>query len=420
MPSFPLLVLFGVLLLLSTTNGVCMHCFGEASSLGCDGTTCPWQSGVASNVSTVAGILAGSATTVLSIAMLLPARLRIVFSRPILQSITSLLSKPVQGKEFDPDGKTFAQICNAIRSNSITKDEATMFYNLEMADLDLSEDASVLKMKMLSNHVAMINKMPSASSESSSRGVYLFILAKLSAMVCAGKDLAISLDACYDVEDESSSSSSSSSSSAKSAKLVRPKSMGNMMMLLNDFILSCSAIGLASPIVLCPFLADVVYSPVSDGTLDWPVAFELLILYLSQIEDNPDTWNFSNVFAKSGAIDVRRREATVVARARYPASFFRVHGGIPGNDTQRTQGGQLDLKNVTTWNLNATQACAAWNLGTQHRREHVDSTGRCKYLHNACDQYVTDKGKNGQCLANHKRGACKYDDAKKCSKPVSA
>lgn len=42
---------------------------------------------------------------------------------------------------------------------------------------------------------------------------------------------------------------------------------------------------------------------------------ELLIIYLQEIEKNPDVWNLANVYAKSGAIDVRRAEATVLARA---------------------------------------------------------------------------------------------------------
>ena len=163
------------------------------------------------------------------------------------------------------------------------------------------------------------------------------------------------------------------------------------MLLLNDFVLLCTALGVANPVVLCPFLADIVYTPVSEGSLDWPVAFELLLLYLHQIENNPDVWHFANVFAKSGAIDVRRREAMIIAKARYPSSFFRTHGGNPGSDVDKSQkGGKFDLNNITLFNDKATQACAAWNLKNSHKRENIDKNGRCKFLHGVCDQWVTD------------------------------
>ena len=80
-----------------------------------------------------------------------------------------------------------------------------------------------------------------------------------------------------------------------------------MFALLNDWVLFFLALG-TSPVVLMPFLADVVYIPIADGTLDWPVAFELLVIYLQEIEKNPDAWNLVNIYAKSGAIDVRRTQ----------------------------------------------------------------------------------------------------------------
>jgi len=46
-----------------------------------------------------------------------------------------------------------------------------------------------------------------------------------------------------------------------------------------------------SPLILLPFLADVVYIPLSNGSLEWPVAFELLLIYLKEIEKNPEAWN---------------------------------------------------------------------------------------------------------------------------------
>jgi hypothetical protein len=191
-----------------------------------------------------------------------------------------------------------------------------------------------------------------------------------------------------------------------------------MVALLNDWALFLLALG-TSPLVLLPFLADVVYIPLSNGALDWPVAFELLIIYLQEIEKNPDTWNLANVYSKSGAIDVRRAEATVLARAHYAAHCFRARGGIPGTVKTGPGAGNIDLSNVTKFNSTSKRGCVAWNNGVAHQQVHLDSSGRCKFLH-ACNHWVKNKGKNGQCLGNHKRSACDYAADQKCSEPVSA
>ena len=222
----------------------------------------------------------------------------------------------------------------------------------------------------------------------------------------------------------SSSSSSSSTTRVASATLIRPTSAEKMFALLNDWVLFFLALG-TSPLALMPFLADVVYIPIADGTLDWPVAFELLIIYLQEIERNPDAWNLVNIYAKSGAIDVRRAEAETIAHSRYASSCFRAAGGSRGKSNGRPGGGSsgghvaFQFANTAKHNSTSNKGCAAWNNSTDHKPEHVDANGRCNFAHK-CNQWVTDKGKNGQCLGNHKRPECDYDSAKKSDKPVKA
>ena len=125
-----------------------------------------------------------------------------------------------------------------------------------------------------------------------------------------------------------------------------------------------------------------------------------------------------NIFAKSGGIDVRRAEAEVMAKERYTSHCFRGRGRNPLNPPN---GGRdpVDLSNITKHNTTCTKACAAWNFGNDHQRKHVDANGRCRYKH-ACMQWVTDKGKDGQCLGDHQMPFCTYDPAKKCDSPVKA
>ena len=136
----------------------------------------------------------------------------------------------------------------------------------------------------------------------------------------------------------------------------------------------------------------------SDGVLEWPIAFELLLIYLQEVDRQPDRWSLGTIYAGSGAIDVRRKEAAAIAKARYSPSFFRSNGGSPGITTGA---GGKKLENIDLFNATSKRGCTAWNNGTAHDASTVDANGRCKFRH-ACNQWVTDKGKGGQCLGDHK------------------
>ena len=429
-------ILFSVLLLIPPAMGVCQFCFGEASVLGCTGdmSTCPWKVGISKNAATVSAIVGGTATTaIIAIGKLLPQRFRKLFPRGVLDVITTILSKPKNGVEFDPEGKNMREVVGAIKAGRYSKSEAMIHWTERMDELDSDDESYDTKFKKLQNQFCSIRDLPNNfASEDGNHSVYLYVLAKLSGLICKGKDMAIILDTCgyCDVEDGNPSSSSASSSSSNSlngrsvaATLVRPQSVEKMAALLNDWVLFFLALG-SSPLILLPFLADVVYIPLSDGTLEWPVAFELLVIYLQEIEKNPDVWNLANIYSKSGAIDVRRSEAEVIAFERYPSHCFRSSGGTRGKS--RLGGGDqngglahTDLSNVVKHNGSSKKGCIAWNINTEHKAEHVDANGRCKFAHR-CNQWVTDKGPNGQCLGSHKRPQCDYDTAKRSDKAVKA
>jgi len=415
MPPFTI-VCFGALLPLVAAK--CLSCYGGA--FGCVGSTetCPWKTGMDANRLIIQSLAAGvtAATSSLAIAKLLPVRFRQIFGRVVLDILLSIAGKAKDGAEFSPEGKGIVQIVSAVKAGTFSKNEAIMHLLGTMEDVDLEDPHHASRMKQLQSSLDIVKEIPESlsSATASSKGVYLFILAKLSVAVCHVTDLSVSLDACIECEDEGTSeggskSSTSGVSKAASATLRRPKNVGNMMLLLNDFVLVCTAVGIATPLVLCPFLADVVYIPVSEGVLDWPVAFELLLIYLQEVDRHPDQWSLATIYAGSGAIDVRRKEASAIAKARYPASFFRAHGGNPGGGNP----GAKKLDNVEQFNATSKRGCTAWNNGTAHDASSVDANGRCKFRH-ACNQWVTDKGKGGQCLGDHKRGACDCTLTVKC------
>ena len=417
-------------------QAVCQFCFGEATTFGCTGdvATCPWNVGVSTNATTTAAIIAGTVTSsVLAISKLLPNRFRKLFPRGVMNQIVNLYGKPRDGREFDPEGQNLQQVIHAIQIRSYTKDEAIIYWSGLMSELDPSDEDSAMELTRLKTQISVLRDITiTPASADSDTSAQLFSLAKLSQIHCKNKDLMISIDEfgcmpCDDDESGPSSSSSSSSnkkaSSASTATLVRPPSCEKMYALLNDWVLFSLALG-TSPLVMLPFLSDVVYIPVAEGVLEWPVAFELLLIYLSEIEKNPDAWNMANVYAKSGAIDVRRAQAEVMARARYPAAFFRARGGNLGKSrvtediaASGLNGATIDYGRITKHNTSCKKGCHAWNNGVNHLPVHVDANGRCKFFH-GCDQWVSDKGPGGQCLGAHKRADCIYDPTKKLDKAL--
>ena len=430
-----LAILFSVLLLIPPAMGVCQFCFGEGDGCTGDTATCPWKKGISDNATVVSAIIGGIATkAAISIGKLLPHRFRKLFPRGALDVIATILSKPRNGVDFDPEGKNMREVVGAIRAGCYTKSEAMLHWTERMDELDSDDEDHEFKFKKLQNQFCSIRDLPNNfASEDSNHSVYLYVLARLSGLICKGKDMAIVLETCGYCDDDggnpSSSSSSSSSSSPSllgksvSATLVRPQSVEKMAALLNDWVLFLLALG-TSPLVLLPFLADVVYIPLSDGTLEWPVAFELLVIYLQEIERNPDVWNLGNIYSKSGAIDVRRSDAEVIAFERYPSHCFRSSGGTRGksrlgNGDSHSGRHNTDLSNVVKHNGASKKGCVAWNLSSDHKAEHVDANGRCKFAHR-CNQWVTDKGPNGQCLGNHKRPDCDYEPSKRTDKAVKA
>ena len=282
-----------------------------------------------------------------------------------------------------------------------------------MTDADYTVKSKVL--------LAMLDVLKSLSDsvtvKASGEGALSFILAKLSGVTCGAAAQSFDLN----VHDyERSSESSSSGVSKFSASLARPKGMAQAVALLNHFCLVAVSTGVASFLVLSPFLDDVFYEPVRVGELAWPVAFECIISYLSLVENHPSQYTLANVMAKLGGQDSIRAAALSRARGLYSAEFFRGPRGEPRdvNDKDAAKGDIYKGK-VTDFSHDSKQGCAAHNYGKPHLAAHVKD-GVCKYFH-GCNQFVTDKGKAGQCLSrDHVRADCNYDASKKCKVPASA
>ena len=178
---------------------VCQVCFGEAASVGCTGdmSTCPWVTGISENAKVVTAILAGTVTSsVISIGKLLPQRFRKLFPRAVLDLIATIYCKPKNGAEFDPSGKTLKQLMSAIKSGCISKAEVLLHVTELMDALNETDALYETKFKKLHMQYTTIKDLPdSMASNDGTQSVYLFVLAKLSGLICKDKDQAVVLDA---------------------------------------------------------------------------------------------------------------------------------------------------------------------------------------------------------------------------------
>jgi hypothetical protein len=408
-----MLWLFYFLFMLPGVDAVCRSCFGDAPDCNGDTTQCPWIRDVAANAVAVTAAAGG----IITLEKVLPNKFVRLFTRPVLKTLSLVVGKPKAGAVFDCAGKSGNEIYNAVKGGYITIEEAVSDLMGKVASEEAKDSPSEIKIKSLERAISVIQKSDlKVPTTEVSEGVFLFVLAKLSTIVCG--DTVGSFDLCVEISDTTSSSGSSTSGSKHyAASLKRPKSQAQMFCLLHQFVMVSVACGLTTVIALCPFLDDVVFEPVRVGTLDWPVAFELMVCYLRMIENEPSRWRVSNVVHASGGMDAKRAEALVFAKGLYPASFFRALGGNPGRVKEEDDKvPKFHKSSVTGFNESSKKGCAAWNTGNSHLAKHVDGAGKCMFYH-GCDQFVTDKGPGGQCLGAHKRPDCDYDSAKKCSKP---
>ena len=411
MPNVHFCVLLLFFLSISSVNSVCQHCYGAGTGCSGDGTKCPWVTQIQANASSIA--LAGGGALV--VATLLPAKLLRLFPRFCLDAISALVSKVAsQGNPFDySTNPSSPAVVNAVKLGSSTRQDAVLYLN-DTIQAASGDDASIT-IKKLESAIKTIENIDVrlVSNTSSSEGAHIYILFKLSSVVSSSAKGSTSLDACFECD----SSESSRPIRSFSASLVRPSSRDHMYSLLNLFCLCCHAMGLSSFLALSPFLEDVIFEPVRDGSVSWPVAFECLVIYLRMIESNPSDYSVSTVYHKAGGIDSIREKARVAAISNFPASCFRTHGANPETGFDAKHDKDAIFKgSISDFNHNSKRACTSWNLGKPHFAKHVQN-GKCTFFH-GCSQYVSDKGTAGQCLADHKRDACQYDAAKKRSSPL--
>ena len=351
-----------------------------------------------------------SSTSSISVAKLLPTRLVKMFDRKSLMLLVMCKHKPTPGTVVDLTTAKVQDVIKMVQSGSITKETALLHLSGKLDDLLASEDKNAeLQMTALTSQIQILHNLTSSvSTKSGIDGAFLFILAKISVAICTSKGVPFTI--CVEVEDVEHESGKAEGRAT--GHLHRPYTSAQMFCLLNHFQLVCSATGLASLFALAPFLDDVVYEPVRMNKIGWPVAFELLLVYLRMVENDPQNYSIDDVVAKSGSMDSKRAEALVSAEANFPSHIFRAHAGNALAGAPPPSGGKI---NVTGHTATAKRGCVVWNSHqTLHDPKHCKN-GVCLFAH-ACNHWVSDKGFKGQCLQNHTSDVC--NNPNKCDEPV--
>ena len=408
--SVPCTVLL-VLINLAVTEAVtCRTCFDQIQ--GCaGGAACPLLTTTAQNGMLLGGVAAATATALVA-RDIFPLRFTRVLARNVLDQLLVVGRRPPPGTPVDLSALTVQQLSDPVRTagaeldallSEISSRVAAATNQTEIARLNAITSTLQVRRKIGTGGSAVVDMGQGAPAIV---GIFIYSIILATRIVRTKQT---------DVAATGSTSDAAAGAAEAGAgralpvyKLMRPKSMEEFSAILTVWTMLVAGLGLAPVLVTGAFLVEVVYDNMSEGTITWPVAFELLIVYLEEIERTPgDDVNLSNVYNR-GAQDTMLKRA--VERAPKSAADKNKDIFRPGAD----DGAELQWNG--SWNRKAKEACITFNLGNKkHPAKCLNERGGCKFNH-VCDHWVDDKGPGGTCGGDHPRIRC--DNPHKCDKKV--
>lgn len=410
---------------LPSAYAVCSSCLGAASSQGCTGshTTCPWTTGIAHNMAVIAGTVASGTAAVFAVRKLLPEALSCLFSTKVLTAILSLTKDRTAIGSYDPTGKSTTEIIAKVRTGALAADEAISELHNRIDTMADTDPNFRNKLAKLDSTIAVVSKLKDSSLApgTHAEGVYIFVLGRVTLYTC--HEFANSTEVVMRIENQSNGEASTAEGGGNfNTKLRRPRTYDQMVATLNIYALVLQALSLSSTLAFLPFLDEVVYAPLRLKELDWPSAFEHMILYIHLVQNSVgvEDYNFGDVVSKYGARGAMLVKATAQSKM-FPEyrMFFRTRGGTPLEGVGGPSATCPEC--VVEYSTTSKRACTAWNAnkdGSNHKMRDVTCEGGkfvCKFFH-GCSHWVSNKGKYGQCLStSHARAEC--DNPHKCSSP---
>ena len=391
-PSFGALFFFFAFILSETrVSAACLHCGGNAP--GCAGTdTCPLVVDPVEN----AKALVATAVGVITVVKLLPAKLLRCLPKTTLETIKAIATFRTAPTVYDFSSKThkdLGQVMQDTLDGRVTVNETLtwstkLMFKLKKDGSPLLDDVVVTRIKSMQETIRHVSSTKGIITDKNSMldGVHLYIWAVTEK--CSKVSETVVLHA-LETDDKETKDLGGK------AKVVRPGSQIDFCRRLNLWTLLLHATGVASCLITAPFLEDVVYSALAQGT-DWTIVHELFVVYLQYVANNTSV-TLQTVFATGGQ-DVKFREAEANAKL-----FFRAGGGTPR---------QLNESKPKGWNCEYTgvkgKKCISFNLKHNHLASSLDGSGKCQFVHE-CDRFVVDddgEPTNEQCGGLHPRADC--------------
>ena len=377
----------------------CRTCFDQI--VGCTGgAACPFLTTAAANgVLMVGGAAAAGAATALVARDIFPLRFTRVLHRGILDSLLLVGRRPPPGTPVDVSALTTAQLSDPVATAGVELD--TLLQEVASRLAAAATQIEISRLNAITTNLSARQKLHSGAKgavdlgdgTSTLVGVYRYsVVLAMRIVRTKHTDVAVVTEG----EKAGTEAEGSAGKSVPPAKLSRPTSMAEFSAVLTVWTMLLAGLGIAPLLVTGAFLMDVVYDHINEGTVSWQTAFELLLVYLEEVERTPgDDINLSNVYNR-GAQDTFLRRA----RERTPKA------GLSDKDKDKDifRGDVVEWNG--SWNRKATQTCITYNLGNKkHPANCLNERGGCKFLH-ACDHWVDNKGPGGTCGGDHPRVKC--------------
>ena len=351
--------------------------------------------------------IAAAGGAALSLVGLFSVRILRVFNASVLGLLKQYSLSPVAGTPFVFEGKTNAEITRAVIRGSLSKSEALVHFASQIDVVSELDDEAVRSSRMASLETqlkllqAVDDRAAASSSAVALAGVYHFVWGKCTEVV-VGASSKVTIGTEKDRDK---------GALVASTRILTPRSSVEFFEILDLWQAMVVQVGLAPLMVVFELVQHSVWLPMRNSKMPWVVAHELLLVYLSRVDQSKDrALRLSNVYDKVG-VDAVRSEAVTMALERFGASFqsdiFRFSGGT------RAPGGDDGKGTAIKWNgkdsPNSTRPCEAYNRGNEHLIKHLHPDGTCKFKH-GCSKWVKDSaGVVCFCLRNHRIGKCDRD-----------
>ena len=384
---------------------VCLSCAGNDPN--CKGDdTCVLAMALATNLAVMAGTAAAGKVITMGEdgKHILPLSWLQFLKPSVLQTLVRLANRAPSGTPLVLATLSIKELSSNISSGTISVSEGRLELLRRMSEDNVS-DTDLLKMKTI------CDVLPQRGDESR----FLSPMAKLSGLGALQFVFALSSQVVLRLTNSAKISvaigdtSLSSSTGLVSIELKRPASADSFVYTLSVWQTILGATGLANVVVTGPFLAEVVYDVIP--VRGWRVALEHFLLYIAKI-DSGCGWQLATA-TSLGSHDTFMHKALFAAGESGKGFSPEPSPGATKTPVEK-EGGRAKIVWNGKFNSDASaRPCAAFNLGQEHRN--LKSDGSCPFNH-VCNQWVSDKGKGGQCRASHPRSTC--SNSSKCESRV--